>query len=151
MPKRTLTCHSNHIEHPSGNSVLCAMRKIAHRAALTPCTCRTLPDHGNTCLRYPGIQELAPVGFPKIQANLSRISRADKKFLRVAKLPSKLRPYLLPDRIAAWSDTWPDGGHHIHGLRSILLLHHGNAPLHDPRDSSSPSSVERRDDPLRHV
>jgi hypothetical protein len=146
-----LTCHSNHIEHPSRNSVLCAVRKVAHYAALTPCTCRTLPHHGNTGFRYSGIQELAPVGFPKIQANLSGISRADKKFLRVAKLPSKLRPQLLSDRITAWSDTWPNGCRQVHGLRAILLLHDGNATLHNLRDSSPPSSVKRCHDSLRDV
>ena len=147
----TLDCHSNYIEHPSRNSVLRAVRKVAHRAALTPGTCRTLPHYGNTGFRYPGIQELAPVGFPKIQANLPCIHRPDKEVLRVRKLPPKLRPHVLPYRIAAWPNTWPNGCHHIFGLGSILLLHHGNAPLHDPRDSPSPSSVKRCHDSLRHV
>ena len=149
--KLTLTCHSNHIEHPSRSSVLCPVRKVPHRPALATCTCRTLPHHCDTGLRYPSIQELAPVGFPKIQANLSRISLADKEFLCVPKLPTEFRPYFLPYRIAAGSDTWPDGRHHIHGLRSILVLHHGNAALHDPRYSPSPSSVKRRHDSRRHV
>ena len=149
--KTNLSSHSNHIEHPPRNSVLCAVRKVAHCAALTPCTRRTLSYRCNTGLGHARIQELAPVGFPKIQANLPGISRADKEFLCVAKSPSKLRPHLLPYRVAARSDTWPNGCNHIHGLRSILLLHPGNASLHNSRDSSSPSSVKRGYDSLRHV
>jgi len=145
-----LRCHSNRIEHPSRNSVLGAMRKVAKGAALIPCTRRTLPDGGNVGFCHAGIQELTPVGFPKIQANLP-ISLANKEFPCVPKLSVELRPDLLADRIATRSDTWPDGCHDIHGLRSILLLHHGNAALDDPRHSPSPTSVKRRHDSLGYI
>jgi len=79
------------------------------------------------------------------------MNRAVKELRCVAKLPAELRPYCLSDGIAAGSDAWPDGRHHIPGLRSKLLLHHGNAALNDPRHSPSPAGVKRRHNPVCHV
>jgi hypothetical protein len=66
------------------------VREEAQAAALISCTRRTLCHHGNTGFRYTGIEDLASIRFPKIQANLPGINRADKKFLGVPELPSEL-------------------------------------------------------------
>jgi hypothetical protein len=148
--RRPLSRHSHHIQHPSRNTLLSAVRKVSQSPTLIPGTSRTLAHHSNLRRPHASIQQLPAIRFPKIHPHPARIPSIEE-LLRISKLAPKLRAHLFAHRITASPNTRPNSRHQILRPRSILLRHLGYSPLDDPRRRPSPPRMKRRHHPLLHI
>jgi len=126
------------------------MRKVSQAPSSIPSASRTLSRHRNPIPPYPSIQQLPPVRLPQIQPHLPGVPDA-KQRIRIPKPSSKLRPDLLPHRIATSPDTRPHGRYQVAHPRSKLVPHLPDPVFDNPRHRSPPARMKRRHHSLLHI
>jgi hypothetical protein len=161
-----LGTNPNHREHPAGEAVFRAVRKITVGAAAG-----TVAYHRDRLGLQPGVEQLTPVGFHQIEmqtgANVAvtggargqkqqrvfflyriRIIYIAKELRGIRKLCFKLVADLVSHRVTALADARTNRRYQILGSAAELKPHPSYSILDNPFQSAAPPRVESGHGPL---